>query len=78
VAHSGEHVQSIVSIAFERMPKRMRESFQRTHDQAIVTRVIKERTTRGHVTYDVYFVNPDGRQNHAILPGMHMGESTKR
>lgn len=67
---SPERIQAIVSIAFERLPRNLRTSFEASHDRAIITRVIKETTTRGRVTYDVHFVDPDGEPHHAVIPGV--------
>ena len=66
---SPERIQAIVSIAFERVPRSVRASFERGHGRAVVTRVIKETTTRGRVTYDVHFVDSAGLEQHELLPG---------
>jgi hypothetical protein len=64
-----EQVQAIVSIAFERVPRNLRASFQRSHAGVNVTRVIKETTTLGKVSYEVYFVDALGHDDHVVLHG---------
>lgn len=67
---SPERIQAIVSIAFERVPRSVRSTFERAHGRAVVTRVIKETTSRGRVTYDVHYVDSAGHEQHELLPGM--------
>jgi hypothetical protein len=64
-----EHVQAIVSIAFERVPRNLREAFQRTHAGVTITRIIKETTTLGKVSYEVHFVDAEGHPDRAVLMG---------
>ena len=66
---SPERIQAIVSIAFERVPRSVRTSFEQAHGRAVVTRVIKETTTRGRVTYDVHYVDSSGEPHHELIPG---------
>jgi hypothetical protein len=73
---SSECIQAIVSISYERVPRHVREVFERAHGRAVVTRVIKETTSRGRVTFDVYFVDSSGRSNHITLPGAPTRPST--
>ena len=75
---SPERIQAIVSIAFERVPRSVRASFEQAHGRAVITRVIKETTTRGRVTYDVHFVQPSGQADHVVLPGMQARSWEKR
>ena len=75
---SPERIQVIVSIAYERVPRPVRASFERAHRRAVVTRVIKETTTRGRVSYDVHFVDASGNPNHTMVPGMRAGEASER
>ncbi|MBC8105985.1 MAG: hypothetical protein H7Z14_05300 [Anaerolineae bacterium] len=65
-----EQVQAIISIAFERVPHSLRESFQRSHKGVNITRVIKETTTLGKVSYEVNFVDAQGHPDHAVLLGL--------
>ena len=64
-----EQVQAIVSIAFERVPRNLRAAFQRSHASVNITRVIKETTTFGKVSYDVQFVDAQGNCDHTVLIG---------
>ena len=64
-----EQVQAIVSIAFERVPRNLRESFQRSHKGVNITRIIKETTTLGKVSFEVHFVDAHGQPDRAVLIG---------
>jgi hypothetical protein len=67
---SPDRIQAIVSIAFERVPRSIRANFEDAHGRAIVTRVIKETTMRGRVTYDVHYVDELGQPQHHVFPGV--------
>lgn len=64
-----EHVQAIVSIPFERMPRNLRDSFVKLHARVNITRVIKETTTLGKVSYEVNFVDALGHPDQQVLLG---------
>jgi len=67
--NAGEHVQAMILIAFERVPSRLRTPFAQSHPAVTVTRVIKQTTTLGRVTYEVHFVDRSGQPGQEVLHG---------
>ena len=67
--NASEHVQAIVTIAFERVPADLRTPFEQLHAGVTVTRVVKQTSTLGRVTYDVHFVDGAGHPGEETLIG---------